>query len=435
MPALERNGLLPAAAARIAGVDSSLLSRALSGDRSLPRERLVALADALGMPRGDVLGAAGYKGMPDIDVRNVIPARVSAGSGKQDRLKVVTDPRFLDSALFWWIFSKQPFRSVGVECDLEKAAWRDVPSMIGAYPLAIGFFNKQLLGQRSSGAEAVDVRLWADLCLYKGYALIGRLEKPGTAKGMHILRGIEEAKHYLERIQRRARADGRKPLVVTMGADPEWRLMTPPVAVDFREFEFARYPTADQALQRFRTGEGDCFIGGLPQRLSLQDSPHVEILHFDNNPFLLSINSLFCSPAVLRGRRALLHAAAGLWFETVAQMRESPEYRRAVAAEIIGILDSLGEQHNLQRRFFDDVFGSGGERYEVFSERPGGLVESLLFAMERVFETVGERREAKGSGVQELLGLLRGSLGHLKQRVAAHGPAPLPQRTDETRLE
>jgi plasmid maintenance system antidote protein VapI len=372
---LDRTRLRAAAAARLIEVEASQMSRTLAGQRLFSPDKLTELADILGISREEVLRAAGKTDTVDIDLSNAIPTRTTS-----KKLTVVTDGAFVDSSLFLWIFGKQPFRSMGVECVVKPEAWENVPERIATYPLAIGFFNKEM-----PRAPELRLRHWADLCLYKGYALICRTR---DASGISAASPkADDARVVLRKMRERAVAAGRKPSILTMGDDPADRLRMA-MPEELNDFKFKKEFTADQALNLFREGEGDGFLGGLPQRLRLlEEGAYIEVVHFDNNPFLFSVNSIFATQAVFEHHRNLLHAASALWFETVRRLRGSSEFRARVAAEIVSTLDQSEEGHSLRAEFFEKVFGPRGDRYEVFSTRPGDLVRPLLETAERIAET------------------------------------------------
>ena len=359
-------GITQATAARLAGISPSLLSRALSGTRKLPPAKAVALADVLRLPRVDVLRALRSPSSTLApNPSNVLLRRRLLPT----ELKVFTDPHFIDSALFWWIHHNQPLISANVTCQLQQLPWGTVPQMVADDHLAIGFYNKQVL-TRADPNPTFKLQSYADLTFYKGYALIGRnSESQPIAPPLDI------------HAARKLLTTGKKPTIVTMTGDPKHRLLTP-LTTDM-DFHWHAFPSADMALRRFQDGEGDYYIGGLPQRLFLKSDPrYLEVLHFGNNPFMASINSLFCSHKLATEHPDLLAATLCTWFDTVRRMHEDAPYRRAVAADIIKLLDT--DQHNLTLGLFDEVFQDN--EYEIFSTRPGDLLGPVLDAVQRAIE-------------------------------------------------
>lgn len=413
-----RTGLRAASAARLAGLKSpSLLTRALSGERKLPPRKAAALADILGLPREAVLAAAGHPGRVEIDVANVVLQR-----SETTQVKVITDPRFVDSALFWWIFSKQPFVSAGIRCELVRSQWGNVPALVAEHDLALGFYNKQVVADTVGGVPAYEIVAWGDLTLYKGYALIGRADKTTRARRIEK---FDDAVAWLARIRKKADLENRNPIIVTMTGDPRERLSIPYLAdrrLDPSTFDLAVLPSADLAKKRFEEGFGDLFVGGLPQRLALRDAPapYVEVLHSGINPFMASINSLVCSPKVVAHHRDILYTSMGIWFETVNRMKESKQYRRAVATEILALLDAQNENHSLTLSLFEEVFGKQGAEYEVFAGGPDALTQPLLATMQEVLLSVvqsnGPERKAEK---QRLVKQVRDVFTHFHESFVA----------------
>ena len=343
----------------------------------LSKEKLLLLAEVLQVPRDKLLAAAGYSPSEDtaIGLSRVLLGRCPAVR----RLKVVTDPRFIDSAVFMWIFSTQPFSSIGVDCELFRTDWRSVPDGIASEKeYAIGFFNRRVV---EPGLQSI-LEYWTDLCIYKGYALLAR---PGT--GPQTGMTLSHAKKYLETLC----SEHGTPVIITMGADTVWRLTTPltPILEKGKQrFKVKDYGNADLALRQFLEGEGHLFVGGLSQRLVARERGCIEILSFNNNPLLFSLNSLICTQKVVEEQKPLLAAVVSLWFETVAALQNDIEFCKRVARASIKLIESMGlRDHSLQEDFFTKVFMSEKGAYESFPIHPADLMDQLRDILTRVVKT------------------------------------------------
>ena len=373
--ALKKRDMSRSAVARRAAIDPGHFSRALEGDKSLGRDKVLALATFLAIPRNELLIAAGHE--PEESPVNIDDlALVRSEYGLP--LRVVTDPRFVDSVMFMWIFSQQPFRQVGIECELVKTDWANVPRMVGsANRPAIGFYNRRSTLRRGEKAY-LQVNYWTDLCLYKGYALVAR---PRALK--EDLKSIADAKKYLARLIEQ-RPGGPKPTIITMSGDTYWRLYTALTPlVETNAFAFEQILDPDLALRTFLTdGVGDLFFGGLPQRIAARASECREVLNFENNPLLFSLNSLIYSDT-LQNRLGIVSAASGLWFKTIAQAMNDSAYRAMAQKGCMRLLQELEvEQHTLTEDLIGDVIS--GRKYEVFPERPTVLFNDVLEIFRRV---------------------------------------------------
>ena len=375
--AVKRLALTQSAVARRAGIDAGHLSRALQlqGGKALGKDKVLALASVLSIPKNELLNAAGYQpDGPAVNINDVSLLRSEGGPP----LRIVTDPRFVDSAIFMWIFSEQPFRQIGMDCDLVKTDWANVPHAVasGNSP-AIGFYNRRAALRRGPH-RFVRVNYWTDLCMYKGYALMAR---PGAAE--RDFGTLGEAEKFLKKLIADHRS-GSKATIITIGGDTMWRLYTPltPVLRD-ADFAFEHIPDADLALRTFLEGAGDLFLGGLPQRLAARKVGCYEVLSFANNPLLFSLNSLIFSEA-LKDRQGIMSAASGLWFKTIAQAKADPSAMKSLQNGCLRLLDNLKvDQHCITADLIAEVLSD--ERYEVFPDRPTDLFDELLSMVATTF--------------------------------------------------
>jgi len=371
--AMINKGLRPSEIARKANLDRSHLSKLISDPptRSLTREQAIALANALEVSQEQLLYAAGYASADDwtLNPNNLALPRRTTGFKV---LKVVSDPRFIDAALFMWMFSTQPFRSIGVEidCELIKADWAQVPETVASNSHCIGFYNRRALKTRAR-EPLFKVRHWADLSRYQGYALMAR-QKDCPASPASPARADE----YLRALI--AQTKPRKPVVVSMGADTVWQLKGILPGLDERSFDVDVYGNADFALRQFLAGIGDLFIGGLPQRFAAQEHGCTNILTGETHPFLFSFNSLICSDNMIHSERAILFSIVSLWYGTVERVLHDQNARDHVATAIPRLLNDLGiDDHNHRKQYFDKVL-SPDSRYELFATHPTALLDTLL---------------------------------------------------------
>lgn len=372
--AVDKSGLTHGQVAEKAGIHRSHLSRVLNKEKSLSRDKLSALADVLNLPREVLLEAAGHTVIEefDLDLRQFGIIRSLGGR----KLTVVTDPRFVDSAVFMWIFNTQPFRTLGIDCELLSVDWRDVSQTVATTEYAIGFNNRRAV-LKVGDQEVFPVKYWSDLCVYKGYALIARKSDLQPEAPGHELT-LEQAKKHLQDLITKYKRKGSKPTIVTIGADTMWRLETPLTEeIKPESFTFQTFADPNFALNRFIGGIGDLFIGGLPQRLEAQEAECVEVLNFKNNPFLASCNGIICPDLMIKEQKPLLAAATSLWFEVISRMKANASFRHRVAQGCIQLIDDLRvSNHSLKIKHFDQVFKS--DEYEYFPESPVLLLDKVI---------------------------------------------------------
>ena len=187
-----------------------------------------------------------------------ITGRKRSGTQRSE-LQMITDGRFIDSALFLWMMSSQPLRHLGWNIKLVQADWRTIPEQVAASENAVAFYNRRSL-LRHLGCRLIDVTVWCDLCVYRGYALLGR-RRAGYPEQL----SLEHAQGYLADLRQECLAQGRKIALNCMGVDSIWVLDTP-LLPQFRAADCDIYPcsNADLGLTTFLNGYGDLDIGGLP---------------------------------------------------------------------------------------------------------------------------------------------------------------------------
>lgn len=288
-------------------------------------------------------------------------------------LKVVTDPRFLDSCLFMWCLSSQPLRSFGWNCDLQPVEWRSVPERLASSANSIGFYNRRVL-LTYEGQRLYDLSVWSDLCIYRGYALLAR------GKGQSVQLSLAEGRQMLADLKVEAKSQGRKPTIMCMGADSVWILRTPLTPeLSSGEFEIQEFNNPDLGLETFLRGFGDLYIGGLPQRLLARERGCIEVLSSQSNALLFSVNSLICSKDLVGTDTRVLSAVTSLWYDTLARLESDAAFRDEVAEACIALLSDLKiEGHHLTLEAFRHVLGQAPGRYEAFPPKPAGIVDELL---------------------------------------------------------
>jgi hypothetical protein len=351
--ALARHGASARSIAQRAGIGASHLSKFLKAQRSLKKAKLLILADLLGLDRHKVLRVAGLGSTEEsaLDLGRVTLLRTI----DKFTLNVVVTPRFYDAALFMWIFSQQPLAAVGVETQLRRVEWGNVPAELASYSYSVGFHNQ--------APSFFPLRRWSHLALYKGYALVGR----GNSSG----RGKEAVAALLEQAHKKG-----KRLLLTATDQGAVNLLREVTGLG-DNFELQIVSNPDVALESFRGGAGDLFLGGLPQRLALRKGEFRElIVHGKDFPRLYSIHSLICSERMLVEKRPLLHAIDALWYDTCRRLSSEAEFRVLVYEEICDLLERHGiEKHSFVQKDFEMLFTAAGRDLEVFAQTPADLWE------------------------------------------------------------
>ena len=296
---------------------------------------------------------------------------ISPQAGRIDKLQVVTDPRFIDSALFLWIFRQQPFRAAGleIECLPIEREWTKVPGFVAENSNAIGFYNRRL---ERGGAECVDY--WADLCIYRGYALLshpclGLKKRPDT---------LEDSEEFLKSFLLDLRQREVPPTIISIGGDTV-SVFGDKLTPNVRRISFREQPVEDanEALEMFRKNKNSLFVGGLPQRLQAEKWGAIPIIDDHHKPGLYSVNGIICHPDLTLGGRAILQSAASLWFDTVSRLKGDEQFRNEVVS---GIRDMLrahdpGSEVLFQDSMFERFFSSND--LELFAASPAEIPDML----------------------------------------------------------
>lgn len=364
-------GITMADAARQAGIDPAQLSKFLRVTKGIAKTKLTALASVLKVPVDDLLSAAGYAGTQANEFAPALKGVLISESFQGRKLRVVSDARFFDSCLFLWLFYTQPFREVGIECELDFADWQNVPLRVATRDWSIGFYNRA--ASETPGVPDFGVNYWADLAVYRGYSLL--VSKKHDTKGYDV-KTLKGAVDFLKHLRKAA---GPRPTIVTVGADMTWRLRNNAlIGSALAGFEFELVPDADVALEQFLAGFGDLFVGGLPQRLAATKAKCVEVLSFDNNPLLFSLNSLIYSGDKKdQPPPAVLAAATSLWYQTIARAKAEPPYRAELVEQCIRMATAERAQW-LDADHFRALFDPDNKNpSEVLPARPTELADSI----------------------------------------------------------
>ncbi|MDP9190448.1 MAG: helix-turn-helix domain-containing protein [Acidobacteriota bacterium] len=389
-----------------AGIHPSQLSQVLRGTKGLSRDRLLALAAVLGIADAEILTAAGLEGGAR-EVRADLSSPFSAGA----KVKVVTDPRFIDSAVFMWMCSTQPFLRHGVELELARADWERVPEQfLSPESAVIGFYNRSYEGSDEDypfPREILkNVNYWSDLSLYRGYAILARkkdLQHPSrfenhSASKDDIEKVLQEisfhtdAKRSARRFVSKELTDSR---IITIGADTRWRLASSLYGEQLKPLPMKALSDPEAAVKAFLFGLGALFVGGLPQRLYAEDHDCVAIVTADEDPFLFSVNSLVCS-ASLRGS-PLLYWIEALWAETIQRMQSDEGLRTKVARECRELLKTFDldpEESSLQEGYFEKVFGVDGPKYETFVTHSSQLTSEFVAISGRMLSSLSGSKKS-----------------------------------------
>jgi hypothetical protein len=149
-----------------------------------------------------------------------------------------------------------------------------VPHAFSRSGTAIAYMNRREVDDISGKVE-----LWGNLCAFLGYALVGR---PGDFP--NPVNTLEEASEELRRLLRSRRLE-----LLNFGSDSLKVLRTPltPVLSDSK-IEYRSF-AVDDGLARFLSGQGDLYIGGLPQRLECARKGMVELITSQNQPLMMGI--------------------------------------------------------------------------------------------------------------------------------------------------
>jgi transcriptional regulator with XRE-family HTH domain len=311
----------------------TFINLVVQGQRGLSSSDAQRTAAVLGIPADDLLRAAGHD-VSAVDIAGLGAQIVTHGAGQ---IVVVTDPRFLDSALFLTMCAAQPFASVEIEFEVLPASWASVPDVLATQDEGIAFFNHRLIRDHPTHRKLMS---WSDLCLYRGYAIIGR--SSAFVRGSSVEDRLSAFRKLLEDHDERHKLE-----IVTIGLDTEL------VAEDWLQSvapgersKIRIFPShdADFALEEFTKGElGDLFVGGLPQRVEAFENPAcVEVISSEDDPLLFSYNSLLCTPQLHANRRNLLYLITNLWSEVVKRMYANKTFREHIAEECARVVSRFG---------------------------------------------------------------------------------------------
>jgi len=328
---------------------------------------------------------------------------------KRHTIEFVTDGRFIDSALFQLAVKEASKKIYDIDVVVRQYEWRSIPSYIRREN-AIGYFNRRSI--QNEKRIYPSLKVWGDLCIYKGYALIGRTDDFKTTP-----KSIAKADQALDRLLTERKQEGREAKLISMGADTRWRFESPALKSYSKErIEFIDV-NADEALKRFKSGEADLFIGGLPQRLSLRENADfVEIVSSDLLPTLFSVNSLIYNSEIPKSGKLAMRKIFDAWCKLVVEMQD-PEvaHRRYREWEKLTSGFDLGTK-TINETTWKTVFSDKGRQYIEFivdEERKVELhtIKTLKWC---VHEFIEESQLSDSEKIQILADLSKTYSVHLK---------------------
>jgi transcriptional regulator with XRE-family HTH domain len=368
--AINISGKTDSEVAEEAGIARSHLYYVLKGEKSLSEDKLRKLADKLNFPESALLQAAGF-----IESTSVIDDALADFSAVE-AITVITDPHFLDSALFLWLFESRFLNSFGIKWNFKKTIWSMVPMDVDETQHSIGFFNRKSK-VIFRGKTYASPKYWSDLCVYKGYSLIARRENVPWKKKVPDIREVEK---YLNDLTQRSSG---RPMIVTMASGTVKQFDNPFVKAEWDKFKIEVLPNPDIALSMFLKGYGDLFIGGLPQRFKAEkEGDCISLISAANNPALFSMNSLICSRGMYDQGRAIMSVITSVWFQVCDKLREDRDFRTKVFYELDDMLKTKFEifDHSITMDLFDAVFDNQLENnyFEFFPRRPAGIVSQTI---------------------------------------------------------
>jgi hypothetical protein len=336
-------------------------------------------------------------------------------------IRIVTDSRFVDSALFLWIFSEQPFRAANleIECIPEIVDWADIPQTVAAHPYSLGFYNRREDKHHSS------VAYWTDLSIYRGYSIVAHKmsssdKRPAT---------IKQSGEFLERYLKNCEDKGMTPTIISIGADTSWRFgdnLTPDIPWSL--FRNRIIQNATEALAEFLKSPHALFIGGLPQRLQAEDEGCISILDFDHNPKLFSVNGLLYNTGLGQSGSSVLQAASALWFDTISKLKKEAKYREEVAASIKTMLTRIQTPPLWKDSIYDQLFTD--DKFEFFPEAPADIADYYVELQSGVLKAELRKLVSRGRASQREISVTATTVATSMQKPLERRPASFPGPLD-----
>jgi transcriptional regulator with XRE-family HTH domain len=387
---LEQTGITAQKAAENARISQSHLSRVLTAQKSLTKQKLLDIASVLNIEAPELLKAAGYESTHEEELRLFFqePAPI-------DFVEVVTDPRFVNTAMLLWIFNHQPLR--GIKCKLIPVNWNQIPNEVAKRDYAFGIFSRRNRGlKRSPG-----YKFWADLHLSKTYYLMAR---PGILS--NSLNNLRDAEQFLNRLLVKCKSDFKlgkrntpKPIVIVFNLNTLVRLqfennpLMPWLSTE--NFSFIEISNPDAALNEFLEGRGDLIDLSLNQVIVAKNHGCHEVLSSNTYPLMVSIQSLICSPHLYEKNPEILSTASAIWFKTIRRMRDDDNFRADAAKEIPNLLREMNIYgHNIDEemclRFLPK---RNGETMLVYADNSTQLIDEWQTVVENAFSLLSAGKE------------------------------------------
>ncbi len=248
---------------------------------------------------------------------------------------ICTDSRFIDSSIFLLAAERAAHRLKSTDLVLAHREWSRVPSYVAEVSNAIGYFNRR---SSYTSLEPSAIESWGNLCFYKGYAILGRTSRIAASPT-----SIEESNRVLDRLLSEAAGRGRRLVIMTMGVDAIWRFASPLLFnFDITRCEI-REDDVESAADRFLGGEGDLFIGGLPQRLRCMESGKcVEIVTSEYDPTLFAVNSMIVKSSDVETVRDVLNAIFDEWGKLTRELEAGDSAVDALFEYYVRTTSALG---------------------------------------------------------------------------------------------
>lgn len=303
-----------------------------------------------------------------------------------DEVKIVTDVRFYDSALFMYLFYNIG-QYKNIKLNLIQTDWSEVSKIVASEQNCLGFYNRKVHIKHGN-----IIKFWHDMCIYKGYSILIRKNHPAL-KGYQeniIIDSLEKASDLIKHISSYYTKENIKGVVITMGGDTSFKLTNAPIIDEFVKLYFTleSVDNPDKALAIFKEGVGDLFIGGLPQRL-VAKRYCIDIVSSQIHPLLFSINTLIYNKSLDENNsiKNILYFASKAWFEATSRLKTDDIYRKEVFSSIKEMLIKLGiAEHNLEEDGFNAVFGNLTKQdYEIFPSRPSDITDHVVSLIKNMF--------------------------------------------------
>lgn len=222
------------------------------------------------------------------------------------------------------------YEAEGLNVRLVALDWAAIPAAIGSGEVDLAIGN--ICAVIGAYAQMPDLRyVYGFNTFDNGFALMVR---PGA--GWTFVHEFEqEGLSHEEAIKRTAAQLEGTTVVTTSGTDMEQGVAAAAESAGLRLAEDVQILDfdPDEGLAAFLGGEGDAFIGGIPQRLRAQQEGMQELLTgTDLGP--APINGYLATESVYEARKQEVLALIRLWFKTVQFVEHDPEIAGRLVDEL-----------------------------------------------------------------------------------------------------